>query len=203
MQGRPIELEPKAFAVLIYLVERRERVVSKEEIFGAVWPDVAVTDNALTRVIAQLRRQLGDDAKAPKYIETVPTAGYRFIAAVQDSDTALPRPSGRRPRRAWLRPRPGLALLLVLAAVAFWRLSTPAQWLPAPRIEQVTNTSALDLQPVVFPGRQADRLLLQPLRAVPALCAFDLRAAATGSWLNSRKTPSSPPGVRTAAGSRS
>src|SRR5688500_20317530 len=70
--------------VLHYLVENRGRLVSKEELIQAVWGETFVTDNALTRVIAQLRKALGDSAKQARYIETVPTQGYRFIAAVEE-----------------------------------------------------------------------------------------------------------------------
>ena len=67
----PIALEPKAFAVLRLLAERAPQVVDKAEIFAVVWKDTAVTDNALTRIIAQLRRTMGDDARDPRYIATV------------------------------------------------------------------------------------------------------------------------------------
>jgi DNA-binding winged helix-turn-helix (wHTH) protein len=75
---RPVE--PKSFRLLQFLIENRDRVVSKDEIFQAVWPDVTVTDNALTRAVAQVRKALDDDPKEPRYIETVPTVGYRFLA---------------------------------------------------------------------------------------------------------------------------
>src|SRR5262245_9022660 len=75
--GRTISLEPKSFKVLVYLIENHGRVVPKDELMQVVWNGTAVTDNALTRVIAQMRRELGDDAKRPRYIETVPTVGYR------------------------------------------------------------------------------------------------------------------------------
>jgi DNA-binding winged helix-turn-helix (wHTH) protein len=77
-QARP--LEPKALRLLTFLIENRGRVVPKEEIVRVVWEETAVTDNALTRAVAQIRKALDDDAKEPKYIETVPTVGYRFIA---------------------------------------------------------------------------------------------------------------------------
>lgn len=78
-----VPLEPKAMDVLRLLLERSPDVVEKSEIFETVWRDVAVTDNALTRVIAQLRRALDDDAKRPRYIETVATRGYRMMADVR------------------------------------------------------------------------------------------------------------------------
>jgi len=82
VNGVPQALEPKSFRLLQFLIEHRDRVVSKEEIFQAVWAGAFVTDNALTRVVAQIRKAIGDDPKQPRYIETVPTIGYRFIAPV-------------------------------------------------------------------------------------------------------------------------
>ena len=72
-------MEPKALDLLQVLLARAPRVVDKAEIFSIVWKDVAVTDNALTRAIAQLRKALEDDSKAPRFIETVATRGYRFV----------------------------------------------------------------------------------------------------------------------------
>lgn len=82
--GASVTLEPKAFAVLIFLIENRGRLVLKDELLDAVWKDSFVTPNVLTRVVAQLRRALGEDAKSARYIETVPTRGYRFIAEVEE-----------------------------------------------------------------------------------------------------------------------
>lgn len=84
--GQPRKLTPRAFDVLVYLVERRERVVEKQELFDQVWKDKFVTDNALTRIIKEIRQVIGDDADAPRYIETVPKRGYRFIAEVGTND---------------------------------------------------------------------------------------------------------------------
>src|SRR5262245_565415 len=78
----PVQVEPKALDLLRLLLERAPRVVDKAEIFSTIWPDVAVTDNSLTRVVVQLRKALDDDAKAPRFIETVATRGYRFITNV-------------------------------------------------------------------------------------------------------------------------
>lgn len=75
-----IQLPPKAFALLRYLVEHPGRVVTKNELFKAVWPEVIVSEHALTTHINTLRQALGDTAKAPRYIETVHRRGYRFMA---------------------------------------------------------------------------------------------------------------------------
>lgn len=84
--GEPITLEPKAFQALIFLLEQRGRLVTKDELMDAVWKDSFVTPNVLTRIVAQLRRALGDASQHSRYIETVPTLGYRFIAEVEETE---------------------------------------------------------------------------------------------------------------------
>ena len=79
-------VEPKAFRVLIYLLQNPGRVVTKEEILESVWNDCSVSDNSLTKSIATLRRLLGDDTREPRYIATVPTVGYRFLCPVEVVD---------------------------------------------------------------------------------------------------------------------
>lgn len=86
--GRPVSVEPKAFEVLLYLIQNSGRLVNKKELLDAVWKEAFVTENALTREIAQLRKALGEDARKAKYIETVPTRGYRFIAELTDGSAA-------------------------------------------------------------------------------------------------------------------
>lgn len=81
--GEPIPLSPKIIDLLLYLVARQSALVSKDELFGALWPDVAVTDNALTQAVSELRQALGDDPSTPTYIQTVARRGYRFIAPVE------------------------------------------------------------------------------------------------------------------------
>jgi len=78
--GTAIPLRPKTWAVLMYLVERPGVLVTREELFDAVWPEVAVTPDTLTKSISELRRALGDQSTAPRFIETVHRRGVRFIA---------------------------------------------------------------------------------------------------------------------------
>ena len=79
---RSIPLTNKAFVVLRYLVEHAGQVVSKAELFAALWPGTAVSDGALTFCIVETRKALGDNAKTPRFIETVHRRGYRFIEKV-------------------------------------------------------------------------------------------------------------------------
>ena len=78
-----IRITPKASDVLKVLVSRAGEPVSKDDIFACVWSGIAVSDDALTTCIRELRRALDDDAKEPKYIETRHRRGYRFVAPLQ------------------------------------------------------------------------------------------------------------------------
>lgn len=78
----PLEITPKALAVLRALVNRPGELVTKQELWELVWPRVIVTDAALTMCMTEIRRVLGDDARQPRYIATVPKRGYRFIFPV-------------------------------------------------------------------------------------------------------------------------
>src|SRR5262250_2802020 len=77
-----IPLRPKSFAVLRYLAERPEELVRKEELIEAVWPRTYVTDTLLKGCVTEIRKALGDDPAAPRFIETAHRRGYRFIAPV-------------------------------------------------------------------------------------------------------------------------
>src|SRR5271157_1438238 len=79
-----ISLAPKAFAVLKYLVEHAGQVVSQNELLDALWPDTFVQPEVLKTHILGVRSKLGDSAKNPRFIETLPGQGYRFIARVSD-----------------------------------------------------------------------------------------------------------------------
>ena len=79
LDGSEIALRPKTFAVLEYLLRNSSRLVAKDELFAAVWPNVAVTDDTLVQSIGELRRALGEDGS--RFIKTIPRRGYRFECA--------------------------------------------------------------------------------------------------------------------------
>src|SRR5215213_9665874 len=81
--GQVIPLSPKIIDLLLYLAARQSALVPKDELFSALWPDVAVTDNALTQAVSELRQALGDDPSKPTYVQTVARRGYRFIGTVE------------------------------------------------------------------------------------------------------------------------
>src|SRR4051812_14544744 len=123
----PIPLEPKAFDVLVYLLEHRDRVVAKDEILDAVWTGTFVTPNVLTRAVAQIRKALGDESQDARYIETLAKRGYRFIAPVTvsgagataaESPAAPAPPPPVQPARIRRIPAPIIAAALLLAVGA-------------------------------------------------------------------------------------
>ncbi|HSN70654.1 MAG TPA: winged helix-turn-helix domain-containing protein, partial [Steroidobacteraceae bacterium] len=85
--GCEIRITPKSQAVLHALADRPGRIVTKDELLGAVWPNTLVTDAALSSCIRELRRALHDDARRPHYIETVHRRGFRLLAPVDRSDS--------------------------------------------------------------------------------------------------------------------
>jgi Tol biopolymer transport system component/DNA-binding winged helix-turn-helix (wHTH) protein len=178
--GVPLSLEPKAFNLLVLMVARPGHLFTKQEIFDAIWPDTAVTDHALTRVVAQLRRVLKDEAREARYIETVPTRGYRWLPTLQPIDGPAhpidPQPAAvieSMPSTPASRPNhvAGLAATLVLATLvigmlAWMQASTPVTaepthlTTPPARSDvrwpvQLTTHQGLDLHPAMSPAGDA------------------------------------------------
>ena len=80
--GNAIALAPKAFDTLLYLVTNSEKVVEKDELMSAIWPDTVVEENSLNKNISVLRRVLGDDRSNHRFIVTIPGKGYKFVCDV-------------------------------------------------------------------------------------------------------------------------
>src|SRR2546428_731027 len=81
--GEAVPLSPKAFDMLLALVERQGRLLGKDELMKLVWPDTFVEEANLSYTISLIRKALGPDAEPQQFIETVPKHGYRFIAEVR------------------------------------------------------------------------------------------------------------------------
>jgi DNA-binding winged helix-turn-helix (wHTH) protein len=117
-------LQPQVASLLTALLERPGNVVSRSELQARLWPDTTVDfDEGLNFCVRQLRLALGDDAGAPRFVETLARRGYRFIAPVTpvaDARAATAPPSPVR-RRAIL-----IGAFIVVAAAAWWRTSEPA-----------------------------------------------------------------------------
>ncbi len=133
--GAAIALTAKVFDTLLYLVEHRGEVQSKETLLRAIWPELVVEENNLTQNISTLRQALGEAPSENKYIATVARRGYKFVAAVAERDAAMPpaaaapppgsvpvRPvsKGARSRALWI----GTAILVIavsLGTILAWR----------------------------------------------------------------------------------
>ena len=102
----PVELNARYLDALALLVREAGKLVSKDRFLEEVWRGVPVTDEALTQCIKTLRRQLGDDAARPRFIETVPKHGYRFIAPVTSGGASRATPATRDGHGAPIRLRP-------------------------------------------------------------------------------------------------
>src|SRR5215210_3950797 len=94
---REVALPPRVLAVLELLVERAGDIVSRQELIDSVWKEAFVTDTSLAEAVSFLRQALGDDPQAPTYIQTVHRRGYRFVAAVTESEAVSPLATARGP----------------------------------------------------------------------------------------------------------
>ena len=150
--GKVLSIEPKAFRVLLFLLHNPQQLITKDELLNAIWGDTAVTEGSLSRSIWLLRSVLGDDIRHPRYIETVPTVGYRFVAPVEErvefSESAIapvaPRESERpgtavrgqrRLSSRWIWMITTALMLILIAGIAVSVFSNRA---PVPRIHSVT-----------------------------------------------------------------
>jgi DNA-binding winged helix-turn-helix (wHTH) protein len=110
--GQPVRLSGQAVDVLSLLLERPGELITREEIERRLWPDRNVDFNhSLDVVVSRLRTVLADKGSSPRYIETVPRKGYRFIEPV----TA--KPEARRANRHWRRRLLTYAAVAMLAAI--------------------------------------------------------------------------------------
>jgi Tol biopolymer transport system component/DNA-binding winged helix-turn-helix (wHTH) protein len=92
-----IHLEPKVMKVLLQLAISPGQVLTKEHLIQSVWPETFVSDDVLTRCISVLRREMQDDTHAPRYIQTIPKAGYRLVAQVHRPNPPSERDSASSP----------------------------------------------------------------------------------------------------------
>ena len=138
--GKPIALSPKAFEILVALIQSYGRLLTKEELMQQVWPDSFVEEANLTVNISALRRVLGEASGGQQYIETVPKQGYRFVATVTESrDNGIPvasvhasvqqgdpglelaPPAPTRFRRWWLLAAGLLVVAIAVSTVLIFR----------------------------------------------------------------------------------
>jgi DNA-binding winged helix-turn-helix (wHTH) protein/TolB-like protein/Tfp pilus assembly protein PilF len=159
--GEIVHLEPKSMEVLLLLIARDGEVVSRDELLDLVWPGVHVGDDSLTSAIIKIRRALGDSARNPRYVETIPKRGYRLLSPaseIAEGNGEESRPATQRGRSPFL-PALMITALLVTAgiAAAFTWLpglpQKPVAGLPTPAHDKI----AIAVAPFVNASRDADQ----------------------------------------------
>ena len=152
-----IQLEPKIMRVLVCLAERPGEVVSKERLFAEVWQGTFVSEDVLTRAIAELRRVFQDSAAAPRVIETIRKSGYRLLLepepAVAVSSAAQASRRIARPRSVRTRGVAAAAVLAaaVIAALLVWSAKRPSLSRPPMRIRPLTSLPGNQRDPAISP----------------------------------------------------
>ena len=110
--AEPVELEPKAFDLLVFLVQNRDRVVSKDDLLQGVWGGRIVSESALTTRINAVRRALGDDGATQRLVRTITRKGFRFIGEVAEAlDPPAPAPGEPSNRTPAAADKPSIAVL--------------------------------------------------------------------------------------------
>jgi DNA-binding winged helix-turn-helix (wHTH) protein/TolB-like protein len=129
-EGETVPLAPKVGETLRVLLERHGTVVEKAELMREVWPDTTVEEIGLARNISQLRKALGDESEAGKYIETLPKRGYRFVGDVAMEGAEDGGPARAKVGRSCVRwILLAMAGVCVVLAVIYWQFYRPSRYL--------------------------------------------------------------------------
>ena len=147
--GEIVPLEPRVFALLLYLIEQRHRAVDKDEIQDTVWAGMIVSETALARAIMKARRAVGDSADTQAVIRTVHGHGYQFIATlVSEEETATETPDRESPSMLPRALAAAVAIAITLIGVAWYlwpgKLPTEAVHLAIMPVENLTDDSEYD-----------------------------------------------------------
>lgn len=150
--GRVVHVKPKSMAVLVRLAQDAGEVVTRDEFFNAIWPGSAVTDDVLTQCIVELRRSLGDSARDPRYIETIPKVGFRLLPGVAPTNSGAeavagaghdrPESPASGPRQAASRMTFFIASSVLMGLVFFWYL-TGSREVPPPMLNSDAKSLAV------------------------------------------------------------
>lgn len=178
--GTAIDLKPKELDLLTLFVGQPGKLLTKEQIMEALWPDTIVEESNLSVQISALRRVLGDDPSRGDYIETVPRRGYRFRMDVSSLPPVGPHgippssPQGPLFRGKWgIFILATLLTLLIGTTVAFIVIPTPSTWVPIP----LAISPDLETGPALSP--EGDRVIYDVLETAPQ----GARTGKTGLWL--------------------
>lgn len=178
--GEDVSLPPKTFELLLHLLQNRGRVLTKDELLEAVWPEVNVVENTLAQRIREIREALGDGAHGGRFIKTVPKVGYQFIVELDDEAAVVEAPppalaspeaadtlgivGGRRGpeteapaskhRRFTLPVAIACVILVGLASTGYYLARLRAPLPPGPPAV-ITSIAVLPFKPLVADSRDA------------------------------------------------
>ena len=143
--GQEVDLDPVVLRLLIYLIANKDRLVTRQELMDTVWGDTVISESAINQAVARLRKALGDHSANPRYLETVHSKGYRFIAEVAEAESpSLADPPAVNPPKT-ARHRvlaAGVAIVILLVLAVFW---TGVPQRDTSQIEQIQSLAVLPL----------------------------------------------------------
>jgi DNA-binding winged helix-turn-helix (wHTH) protein/TolB-like protein/Tfp pilus assembly protein PilF len=200
--GEPIPLKAKAFETLVYLVENSGRVVERDELLSALWPDTVVEENNLTQHISALRRALGEKPDDHRYIATIPGRGYKFVAEVSRPGTVVDdRPARladpvqekkKLPKFALLAGIALLAVVVIGGLYVYWNRETEQEFpqsiavLPFKPLVAGKSDESLEMgmaDTLISKLADIDGLVVRPLTAVRRFTAVDQDSVEAGRML--------------------
>lgn len=178
-EGQPVDLSPRLVEILAHLATHSGVIVTKDELLERFWPGINISDNTLTRAIADIRKALGDSASEPKYVQTLARRGYRFVGgSAPDAPDAPDAPAGEDPFEAWEQGRLALESLdlsrLDQAIAAFERAvaNLPSY---APAYAGLANAYMLRFETTRFSNTPDREMLDRAITAARRACAADAR----------------------------
>ena len=174
--GKEIHLKPIVLELLIYLIANRGRLVTRQELMDTVWGDTVISESALTKAAGRLRHALGDDSATHRYLETVRSRGYRFVAEVEEIEredgfgSASGETQARTVRRGLVAGAVAIVVLIVLAVSWLrWPL------VDTPQAEAIGSLAVLPLSNLTGDAEQGyyvdglQDLLITELSQLPGL----------------------------------
>ena len=156
--GELVPLQPRVFALLVYLIKQRHRAVDKDEIQDAVWAGIIVSETSLTRAIMKARRAVGDSADTQAVIRTVHGHGYQFVAALSDETPDTEEP-GRETSSALPRVIAAAVVMTLLGFIVYlWPADPPAEsvHLAIMPVDNLTDDSEYDWTKLGLMGFASD-----------------------------------------------